>query len=144
MSTDIYDFLAQTKTDVQAVQYNAANAFPRVLVVPAVNIDHLMSEPRWPTALINDGGGQLDEFNHKIWRRRMDITVVACRMRDPWNEVATQDLLDRGEALIAALEYNTTDGIYLISDSDVTPFVTDMGIAIVQKTYTFAYQIQRA
>jgi len=144
MSTDVYDFLEQTKTDVAAVQYGGGAAFPRVLIVPAVNIDHLMREPRWPAALINDAGGVLDEFNHKIWRRRMDITVVACRMRDPWSEVSTQDLLDRGEALVAALEYNTTDGIYLAQDSDVMAFVTNLGVAVVQKTYTFAYQIQRS
>ena len=144
MADDISDFLNQTKVDVEAAQYLAANAFNRVWIVPAVNLEMLLQIPRWPVALINDAGGELDPVNGKVWTRSMDITIIDAQPRDHVAEKTTLEVLNRGEVLVAALEYNRRDGIYLVADSDVQAFATATGLIMVQKTYTFAYQIQRA
>lgn len=139
MSSDIKDFLDQTKVDIEAL-----GDFDRVLIVPAVDIQLLMQNPRWPTALMNDGGGELDPNNHKLWRRALEVTVVTGVPRDTWGEEAARQMLDLGEALVAGLEYNTNDSLFLEADSDIAVETTSMGIMIVHKTYTFAYEIQRS
>lgn len=144
MADDIADFLTQTKTDVEAVQYSGAAAFHRVWIVPAINLNLLLQIPRWPVALMNDAGGVLDEVNGKVWTRRMDITIIDCVPRDHVGQESVLAVLNRGEALVAALEWNRTDGLYLAADSDVEAVASPTGLILVQKTYTFAYQIQRA
>lgn len=142
MASDIKDFLDQTKVDVAAL--GGGTAFNRVLIVPLVDIDVLMQNPRWPAALINDGGGELDPHNHKIWRRVLEITVVDSHQRDPWGEVSTREMLDLGETLVAGLEYNNTDSLFLEADSDIAAEFTRLGVMIVHKTYTFAYKLRRS
>lgn len=144
MADDISDFLQQTKTDVEAVQYSGSDAFNRVWIVPVVDVERLLAIPRWPTALINDAGGTLDPVNGKVWTRQMDITVVDCVPRDHVGEESTLAVLNRGEALVAALEWNDTDGIFLAADSVVEALPVDNDLLIMAKSYTFTYQIQRA
>ncbi len=144
MSSTIADFLIQTKVDVEAVLLTGVAAFYRVWIAPAVDINSLLHIPRFPVAIINDGGGVLDAVNSKIWDRRMDITIIDCVPRDHMSENSLDGVLDRGEALIAALEWNRTDGLYLAADSDVAPVTAPNGMVFVRKTYSFAYQLQRA
>lgn len=139
MSSDIKDFLDQTKADIIAL-----GNFNRVLIVPAVDISLLMQNPRWPTALMNDGGGVLDENNHKCWRRVLNVTVVDAHPRDTWGEESTRQMFDLGEALVAGLEYNTNDSLFLEADSDIETTATVLGLLISWKTYSFAYEIERS
>ena len=144
MSTTIADFLIQTKVDIEAVQLSGSNAFHRVWIAPAVDVNTLLHVPRFPVAIINDGGGVLDPVNSKVWTRRMDVTVIDCVPRDHVGENSLDGVLDRGEALIAAMEWNRTDGLYLAADSDVSPVVAPNGLVFIRKTYSFEYQLQRA
>ena len=143
MATDIKDFLDQTKTDIIALG-GGTPTFDRVLIMPVADIEILMQNPRWPAAIIVDGGGTLDEHNHKLWKRTFDVIVVDAHPRDTFGEESTRQMLDLGEALVAGLEYNNTDGLFLEADSDVQTEITMMGLMIAAKTYTFAYEIQRA
>ena len=141
MSTDIKDFLDQTKVDVQAL--GSGNTFLRVLIVPAVDIELLMQNPRWPTALMWDGGGTLDPHNHKIWTRTLNVTVVTAHPRDTWGEETARQLLDLGETLVAGLEYNITDSIFLAAESDTETEVTPLGVLVASKNYAFEYELER-
>lgn len=143
MANEIKGFLQATKVDVIALG-GGTPTFNRVLVTPGVNIQRLMQNPRWPTALLIDGGGELDQHNHKLWQRVLNVTVVDSVPRDTWGEEATFQLLDLGEALIAGLEYNTTDALSLEADGDIEIEETPMGLLIVSKSYSFAYELQRA
>lgn len=139
MSSDVKDFMDQTKSDIIAL-----GDFARVLIIPAVDIQLLMQNPRWPTALMNDGGGILDEHNHKLWRRILNVTVVDAHPRDTWGEESTRQLFDLGEALVAGLEYNVNDALFLEADSDIVVETAPLGLLIVHKTYSFAYEIERS
>ena len=141
MSSDIKDFLDQTKVDIQAL--GRGNTFLRVLIVPAISIEILMQNPRWPTALMWDGGGVLDPHNHKIWKRVLNVTVVTSHPRDTWGEESARQLLDLGEVLIAGLEYNTTDSVFLAQDQDDEPEMLPLGVLIVSKLYKFEYELER-
>ena len=141
MSSDIKDFLDQTKVDIEAL--GGGTAFLRVLIVPAVDIERLMQNPRWPTALMWDGGGTLDPHNHKIWTRILNVTVVTAHPRDTWGEESARQLLDLGETLTAGLEQNTTDSVFLAADQDDEIETTLMGTLIVNKVYRFEYQLER-
>lgn len=144
MADDVADFLQQTKTDVEAVQYSGSDAFNRVWIVPAVDLDTVLKIPRFPMALINDAGGELSPVNGKVWTRQMDITILDVKPRDHAGEQGTIQILNLGEALVAALEWNRTDGLFLAADSDVEAVTVKKGLMIFTKTYTFQYQIQRS
>lgn len=144
MADNISTFLTETKTDVEAVQYSAATAFPRVWIVPAVDLAKLLKIPRWPTALINDAGGQLDPVNGKIWTRRLDITIIDSVPRDHVGEQSTLKVLALGNALVTALEHNSNDAIYLAADSDLQALPYGTMLMMLTKTYSFEYQLQRS
>lgn len=140
MADDIKDFLDQVKTNVEAVSGIIA-----VYITPGIDLDRVMQIPQFPMVLINDGGGELSEFNGKLWTRRLELTVVNHAPRDHVGEEATRLLLDLGESIVAALEYDDDDAVYLVGDSDIeaAPY-GGTGTVIVSKTYAFSYQIQRS
>ncbi len=142
MASDIKSFLDATKVDIKAL--GGGTAFLRVLIVPAIDIELLMQNPRFPTALMWDGGGELDRHNQKIWTRTLNVTVVTAHPRDTWGEESVRQLFDLGKTLIAGLEYNTTDSVYLAHDSETPVEQTPLGMLIVSKTYEFAYELERA
>lgn len=142
MSSDVKDFLDQTKSDIEALGGGAT--FNRVLILPSTDLELLMQNPRWPTAVLTDAGGVLDEHNHKLWRRTLEVTVIDAHPRDTWGEESVRQVLDLGEALVAGIEYNTLDSLFLAADSDIASETTAMGLLIVAKTYAFTYELERS
>lgn len=142
MSSDVKDFLDQTKVDIEALGGGAT--FNRVMILPSLDMEIVMKNPRWPTAVMLDGGGTLDKDNHKIWTRTMEVVVIDAHPRDAWGEESVRQVLDLGEVLIAGLEYNINDSLFLEGDSDFASEVTTLGLLIVGKSYNFEYELERS
>lgn len=132
------------KTRVAAVvDGGAAIAFPRTMIVPFLDVERLLKNPRWPAALITDNGGTLNERNGKIWTRSFSVSVVDSHPRDHVGEETALALTDLGDYLLAALEYDTDMDIWNAGDDDLEALGTDAGVLVLVKTYRFTAEIQR-
>lgn len=135
----IADFLKDVRTRVEALA-----TFDQVWIAPFIDVERLLMIPRFPAAIIVDSGGEYDAFNGKIMVRQFSITVLDAHPRDHIGEETSLALLDLGETLMGALEYDTDIDIFNAGDSDLEALGTDTGILILAKTYKFTATYERA
>lgn len=139
-ATTIKDFTSAVKTTLQGLGIFAAH-----WKTPGLDIVRLLQEARFPAVLIADMGGLLDTNNHKIWKRRLAITVVVDNQRDNMGDYAHDTALDLSDQVIAALSMNTALGLSLLPRDDGVGALEDSGsIVLAFKTHYFEYEIQRA
>lgn len=135
-------FYTAVQARVRAIQLNAVDQFPRVFVSPEVDIEPLLSIPRFPCAIITPGPDSIDLLNGKIRNGSFTITVVVMRMRDHVNEQATLDLLDLGDLLITALEWDNDDSIYNAGVGQISSITVNDKV-VVGMSFDFRYTIRR-
>lgn len=142
--TTVRTFLEDLQTKVAAVlNKQSAIAFPRVWIMPGVSVGRLLINPRWPTATINDEGGEVARYSRDFDERVVSVTIIDCWPRDHVGERSLLEVLDLGDQLVDALAYNTSESIFRIADSDVSAFETEGGLIFVAKTYRFRYELRR-
>jgi len=137
-------FLSDVKTRTEAVMNGGSVAFLRVWVAPFLDVERLLSIPRWPAAVIFDNGGSLDPHNGKIWTRQFSVAILTSHPRDHIGEETTHNILDLGELLMTALEYDTTIEIFNAGDDDLEAIGVDESIMVLVKTYRFTAQFERS
>ena len=135
----IRTFLNDVKTRVDAI-----GSFNQIWVAPFVDIDRIVKIPRFPTAVIVDNGGTIDPYNGKIMTRQFSITILDTSLRDHIGEESSLDILDLGEGLVSALEYDTTIEIFNASDEDLEAFGSDSQTLVLAKTYNFVSEYVRS
>ena len=137
-------FMEAIKTrGVAVVDGSAVKVFPRTMIVPFLDVERLMKNPRWPAALITDNGGTLNERNGKIWTRNFSVSVVDSHPRDNVGELTVKELWDMGDFLLTAMEYDTDLTIWNAGDDDLEAVGTDAGVLVLVKTYRFTAELQR-
>jgi len=135
-------FYTAIQTRVRAIQSGGVDQFPRVFITPEVDIEPLLAVPRFPCAIITPGSDSIDTMNGKIRTGRFTITVIVMRMRDHVNEQATLDLLDLGDLLITAMEWDNDNSIYNAGVGQLSSLTLDDKV-VVGLSYDFAYTIRR-
>lgn len=139
-TTDAY--LEAKLADVAAIMNGADAAFNYTARLPVLDPEELTDIPRWPKAIITDFGGEIDQYNGKVWTNQMAVTVVVARQRQ--SSRAARDLAVLGGLLTAALTHDYTDsGISLIARSDEVAEVVGE-TRIYMQTYLFEYKIEVA
>ena len=134
----IRTFLEDVRTRVEAVvDGGSVKQFDRVWIAAFVDLESMLTIPRFPAAVIVDGGGETDRINGQIMTRQFSVTVVDAHPRDHMGEEAVLQVIDRGEFLTAALKYDTSIEIYNASDDDLVAIATEMGLMVLMKTYRF-------
>lgn len=122
----------------------AVAATPRVLIVPSLDMEQVVKNPRWPAAFLLDLGGELENQNGKIWRRVLGVTVMTAEPRDGFGEKAMREVIRLGELMVAELELSTSDSaIFLLGDTDTEAVTSTNGQIFVHKTWNFVYRIER-
>ncbi|MCZ7608498.1 MAG: hypothetical protein M5U25_21135 [Planctomycetota bacterium] len=140
----IRTFLESVRTRVAAVvDGSAVPVFTRVWIAPFLNLDQVVQVPRWPAAIIVDKGGEYDLYNGKIMTRRFSVSIMDCHPRDHVGEETSLQILDRGEYLMTAMEYDTDIQIYNAGDDDLEAIALESGLMILLKTYNFTAQYLR-
>lgn len=106
-----------------------------------VDPDRLMRIPRWPKAIIQDMGGQIDQYSGTIYDRQMAITLVSFRPRDATGTEAAKELGTLSEAVVDALTHTrTANAITLVGDLEEIAESVGQG-EVYMKTLLFSYSI---
>jgi hypothetical protein len=140
-------FFQAVQTVVAAVEISTGvKAFARVWIQPGQSVDvpSLLRIPRFPCAVLNEGGFGVNISNGKVVSGTFTVTVCDVKPRDPHGEAALLRVMDIGNKLAAALEYSTADAVYraLGAAGSSSQFVG--GMMIVMRSYAFSYELRRA
>lgn len=136
-------FYTAVQTRVAAIVNGTPVAFPRVFITPDINIEKLVASPRWPVAVITPGLDSIASTNGKIRTGEFMITILVHRPRDHVNQVAMLELLDLGDLLITALEFDNDDSITNQSTGEANTVNFDSTV-VVGLSFTFRYTIRRS
>jgi len=104
----------------------------------------LLRIPRWPAGVIIDKSGSLDPFNSKIWNRKFSVKVIDSKPRSAIGEESLLRIMDIGELLITAFEYDTDAEIFNAPDDDLEVIGIDTNILLLVKTFNFTAQFERS
>lgn len=137
-------FMESIRTRVAAVvDGSAATVFARVWIAPFLDLNAMVRIARWPCAIIVDNGGEYDPYNGKVMTRRFSVSIMECHPRDHIGEETSLQILDKGEYLVTALEYDTDIEIFNAADDDIEAISLETGLLILLKTYNFTAQFVR-
>jgi hypothetical protein len=119
-------------------------AFPRVWVQPYLDLEALMKEPRWPTAVIIDNGWKIDRSNGKVKRGLFSVVIVLAKPRDPVGDASVLSIMDYTDVTITALEYESTNSIHSESAGGADYTTLEGGVLLVARALDFSYELRRA
>lgn len=146
--------MGQERTFFEAIRTAVANveissgvkAFGRVWIQPGLALDlvPLLRIPRFPCAVINEGGFTINVANGKVKNGTLAVSVVTAKTRDPLGESALLENSDIGDKLIDALEYATSDCVFRVASGVTSTVARQATLILVGRTYTFNYEMRRA
>lgn len=139
-------FYAAVQTVIAAVEISTGvKAFARVWIQPGPNPDlgPLLRIPRFPCAVINEGGFGINTTNGKIKSGAFTVTVFDTKPRDPVGEAALLSVMDIGDKLMDGLEYATADCVFRALGGSSGSSQQIAGMIIVSRTYAFGYEQRR-
>ncbi len=136
-------FFEAIKTSLEAVQYNAADAFAVVHISPVLDLDALIQVPRFPMAVIVPGPTTLNPANSTVWSGSFDVVMLSLVPRDHIGTEATLDLEDRAESMIDSLNYDNDASVFYAANTAAEALLLKTDVFIVYKTYTFNYSLER-
>lgn len=138
-------FFETIRTAVGAVVNGSSVVqFPRVWMMPYLDLDKLLQNPRFPTAVIIDKGWSLDAANGKIKRGAFDVVIVDSKPRDHIGDATVLELMDKGDLLVTALEYDSDNSVFSAGAGATDSVTLDGGIIIVARTFNFTYELKRS
>lgn len=140
-------FFEAQRTAIAAVEITSGvKAFPRVWVAPGqtLDIERLLRVPRWPTAVILDGGFTTEKSNGKIRRGQFDVAVVSCKQRDQVGDATALEIMDLGDVLAAALEIDVDNAIFAAGAGKQDSITWGDTLLVVARRYTFEYALRMA
>lgn len=146
MANQEVTFFQAVQTAVAAVEVSAGvKAFARVHIQPGStpDLEGLLRIPRFPCAVLNEGGFSIEIVNGKVRSGTFTVTVCDTKPRDPTGEQALLSVMDIGDKLMDALEYSTADAKYrALGGSNSSTHVVS-GMIIVMRSYSFVYDLKR-
>lgn len=138
-------FYETVRTAVGAVVNGSSVVqFPRVWIMPFLDLDKLMQNPRWPTAVIIDKGWTLNQSNGKIKSGAFDVVIVDAHPRDHVGDKTVLEIMDKGDLLVTALEYDTDNAVHSAGAGATDSITLDGGLIVVARTFTFTYELRRS
>lgn len=137
-------FFEALRTALLAVEISSGvKAFPRVWVQPYLDLEALMKEPRWPTAVLIDNGWKIDKSNGKVKRGAFSVVIVLAKPRDPVGDASVLSIMDYTDVTITAMEYSTASAIHAESAGGADYTTLEGGVLLVARALEFTYELRR-
>lgn len=112
-------------------------------IAPEVAAAKLLEQRKWPAAVLTDAGGQVDQFNGRVRRGVLDVTVITKAVKDAVGELDTVRLLQMGAAVAKLFEWNLAIAVFVVpaDESDAQTVRSEAGDVLCVKTWRFDYEI---
>lgn len=137
-------FIETIRTAVLAVEVSAGvKAFARCWVAPYLDLEQLLEVPRWPACVISDKGFSINQSNGKVKRGAFEVAIVMCKPRDHVGDATMLEIMDLGDLLVAALEYDSDNSVFNAAAGATDSVVTEAGLLVVARKYQFTYEMKR-
>lgn len=119
--------------------------FQKVQRAVSIDGDRILKIPAFPSAVLTQLGGELNDANGEIWTRRMGVTVVVKSAWDPFGDRAAEQLDDLCDDVINELQDDQRDeGIICIYESEDDSVISENHKTdYAYRTLVFQYKIDR-
>lgn len=137
-------FYEAIRSAVAAIEVSAGvKAFARVWIAPYLDMDALLRIPRWPACVISDKGFSINQSNGKVKTGSFEVAIVSCTPRDHVADMTTLDIMDLGDLLVTGLEYDSDNSVNNAAAGATDSIITEAGLMIVARKFTFTYELRR-
>lgn len=137
-------FYSAIRTAIGAIEASVGVlAFSRVWIAPYLDLDVLLRIPRFPACVISDKGFSINQSNGKVKSGAFEVAVVTCTPRDHVGDATMLSLMDLGDLLISAMEYDTDNSVHNAGAGATDSVVTEAGLIVAARKYMFTYEMRR-